>query len=51
MLKYLIGLHPPNFDDSFVDIEHVELVLLVEDGATVRTRIVGQVEARRIGLG
>jgi hypothetical protein len=50
-IAYLVCLHSPDFHDSLVDVEHVELVLLVEDGATVRAGVVGQIKTRRIRLG
>ena len=49
-MLYLVCLNSPDFHDALVQAEHVELVLLVEDGAAVRTRVVVKVEARRIRL-
>ena len=48
---YLVGLNSPNFYNPFVDVQHVELVLLVEDGTPVRPGVVGQIQAWRVGLG
>jgi len=48
--NYLVSLNSPDFDDPLVQVEHVELVLLVEDGAAVRPGVVGEVQAGGVRL-
>ena len=47
----LVALNSPDFQNSRFDLFHFELILFVENGATVWSGVVGQMETGRVRLG